>query len=138
MKELRYVIFFIASIVSLASCGVSTHYVGKSYAPTSTVDIYMEWRDIPVDYEVMGYAEGTPDGLSTVENAQIKLEELARMKGADAIVFEGIETRYSNPVLETTEKTEKNIDGGYTKKITTEEKIQQTATLKVTFIKFKK
>ncbi len=122
----------------LTSCIVSSQYVGKSYAPTSQVDIFMAWNDVPYQYEVMGYADATPEGLSSIADAQKKVEKMALAKGADAIVFDGIDTSYGNPKLETTEKTEKNVDGSYTKKITTEEKVDIFKTLKVTFIKYRK
>ncbi|MDD4515922.1 hypothetical protein [Massilibacteroides sp.] len=138
MKKLK-LLFCITTIVSLfSSCGVSTQYIGKSYSPTSNVDVFMIWEDVPGDYEVMGYVDATPIGLSGIEDAQKKVEEVARIKGADAIVFEGIQESYSNPTLETTEKREKNADGGYTKTTQTTETVQKISTLKVTFIKYRR
>lgn len=136
MKQLAFLlcVFFIG----LTSCMVSSQYVGKSYAPTTSVDLFMTWDDVPYNYEVMGYADATPGGLSSIEDAQKKVEKLAQTKGADAIVFDGIDTRYGQPTLETTEKTEKNIDGSYTKKVVTEENVHIFKTLKVTFIKYKR
>lgn len=135
---MKRVVGFCFTLVFLTSCIVSSQYVGKSYAPTTLVDIFMTWEDVPRDYEVMGYADATPSGLSSIEHAQKKVEALARQKGADAIVFEGIDTRYGNPTLETTEKTEKNSDGTYTKKITTAENVEIFSILKVTFIKYRR
>lgn len=128
---------YIVVIFLCASCIVSAQYVGKSYAPTNSVDIFMTWQDVPGDYEVMGYADASPGGLASIENAQQKVEELGRKKGADAIVFEGIDTSYGAPTLETKETKEKNLDGSYTKKTTTTENVQTFKTLKVTFIKYK-
>jgi len=98
----------------------------------------MTWQDVPGDYEVMGYADASPDGLASIEDAQKKVEQMARQKGADAIVLEGVERRLTSPpVLETKETHEKNANGGYTKKTTTTENVQMLETLKVTFIKYK-
>lgn len=124
-------------LISLTSC-VSSSYVGKSYMPTTAVELFMNWEDVPMDYEVMGYADATPNTFSSIEAAQKKVEELARKKGADAIVFDGIDTRYGNPTLETTETMEKNIDGSITKKISTQEQRDVFNTLKVTFIKYRR
>lgn len=134
---MKRVAVFCMLLISLTSC-VSSSYVGKSYMPTTVVDLFMTWEDVPRDYEVMGYADATPQTFSSIEAAQKKVEGLARQKGADAIVFEGIDTRYGNPTLETTETAEKNTDGSYSKKITTEEKVPVFNTLKVTFIKYRR
>lgn len=136
MKRLVFLLYI--SFIYLTSCMVSSQYVGKSYAPTASVDLFMTWDDVPYNYEVMGYADATPQGLSSIEDAQKKIEKLAQTKGADAIVFDGIDTRYGKPTIETTGKTEKNLDGTYTTKLVTEENVQIFKTLKVTFIKYKR
>lgn len=43
----------VVAVLAMAGC-VSTDYVGKSYAPTSQVDLYFSEADITLPYEVMG------------------------------------------------------------------------------------
>lgn len=135
MKRIVYILLL---FFALSSCGVTAKYIGKSYAPTNHVELYMIWEDVPRDYEVMGFADATPNTFSSIEVAQKKLEEMALKKGADAIVFDEIEEKYLNPALETIETTEKDIHGVYTTRVKTVETADIFSTLKVTFIKFRK
>lgn len=121
----------------LCSC-VTTKYIGKSYAPTNHVELYMVWEDVLGDYEVMGFADATPNTFSSIEAAQKKIEAMALKKGADAIVFDEIEEEYLNPTLETIETTEKDVHGVYTTRVRTVETADKFSTLKVTFIKFRR
>lgn len=131
-------VFCFISLILFVSCGVQTQYVGKSYTPTLKTDIYMGWNEVVGNYETIGYVDATPSGFNTIEDAQKKIEELAKAKGADAIVFDGVEIGYTPPVLETTEKVEKNTDGGYTKVVTTTNTTEPIKTLKATLIKYKR
>jgi hypothetical protein len=126
-------------LIILTSCGVSTSYVGKTYPPTNEVDLYLDWRDVSPAYEVMGYIDATPSELNPkIEEAQKKIEQLAREKGADGIVIEGIEERtVTNPTSSTKEEATKNANGGYTKTSTTTINEGRARVLKATFIKYK-
>lgn len=134
---MKYIVVICALLVGLTSC-VSAQYIGKSYMPTTSVDLFMTWEDVPGDYEIMGYVDATPNPLASMEDAQKKVERLACEKGADAIVFEGIDTRFGNTTYETTEKVDKNLDGSITKKTSTSKQREVFNTLKVTLIKYRR
>jgi len=78
-------------VVCLTAC-VNTDYVGETYAPTSTVDVYYSMDDVDRGHNVMGKITATAmDGW----DSQAMVDELkaqAMAKGADAIVIEGVHT----------------------------------------------
>ncbi len=123
--------------VLFTACGTTVNYLGKSYAPTSQLDLYFDRIDILRDYEIMGRAEVSIDIYTpTLQRAQEGLEKYAREKGADAIIFESIHVT-TPPSLVTTENRKKNEDGSYTVVSTTSTKDDQTKIVKATFIKYK-
>ena len=68
-------------------------YVGRSYAPTSEVDIYLSFDDIKGSYEVMGLLTASAGAFVSTEKMQEKILEKAREKGADAVVILGLDRR---------------------------------------------
>ena len=72
--------------------GVTTEYVGESYAPTSNVAIYFDENDIQRAHHTMGEIQAeAPEALS-FEQMEQKLVQDAMAKGADAIVVGEMET----------------------------------------------
>lgn len=133
----RYIVMILCSLL-LTACGVSLSYVGKSYAPVDTIDLWFDWRDVPFDYETMGYADASPGVFGSIENAQAAIERRAREAGADAVVFEGVRRDVSEPTYKTTEKSEKGVDGSVTRTSTTTKEQNVSHTLMATFIKYKR
>ncbi|WOJ98493.1 hypothetical protein R0137_07955 [Congregibacter brevis] len=84
--------FFVAmSLLLLAAC-VNTDYTGKSYPPTTSVDVYYSVGDVKRDFEVMGLITAT--ALEGWDSDQM-IEELrtqAMAKGADGLVIQGVHT----------------------------------------------
>lgn len=120
---MKNVLIVLAVSVVLTSC-VSTDYVGKTYAPTSNVDIYVSEADIKQEYEVMGeiLAESDDMMFTSGEKMQEKIVEKAKEKGADGIIFNSLEkkttgeettnsseTKYSKDEVKSTEKTETSV-----------------------------
>ena len=68
-------------------------YVGKSFEPTTNVDLYFSKEDIQKEYTVMGHAIGS--GTSDSNDIQKALIEEAKEKGADAVLI----TEIGNPRL---------------------------------------
>jgi hypothetical protein len=66
------------------------NYVGRSFEPTTDVDVYLSTEEIEREYVVIGHAIGT--GQTFVSNDKIgsKLIEKARSIGADAILITGV------------------------------------------------
>jgi len=83
----------------LSAC-VSTDYVGQSYTPTESIDVFYSMDDVERPHTVMGKITATAvdgwDSQSMVE----ELKNQALAKGADALVIEGVHTVAWRPVLE--------------------------------------
>ena len=86
----------------------------------------------------MGHIMEGPRFFGTREKEQGVIEEKAREKGADAVVFEGIGRTASEPTYTTTEHIEKNDDGTSTRTATTKRDVTTSYELKATFLKYRK
>lgn len=82
--------FFLLSalliVFSLTGC-VSVDYIGETYPPTKNVQIFMEKKQIPWKYQLIGKAIATAPDDFTCGDIQEKLQEKARAVGADAILI---------------------------------------------------
>ena len=79
-------------LVTLLAIGcANVNYIGKSFEPTTNVDLYFSKEDIEKEYTVMGHAVG--DGTSDSNEIQKALIEAAKEKGADAVLITGIDNQ---------------------------------------------
>jgi uncharacterized protein YbjQ (UPF0145 family) len=72
----------------LVSCsGPAIHYLGDSYQPTASVEIYYDAKEVQKEYKVIGRM--TNDKFMEYDPEIIKEEMLKKAKsvGADAIIF---------------------------------------------------
>ena len=76
------------AILLIIGCA-SVNYVGKSYSPTTSVDVYYSKEEIEKEYTVLGHAVGSGSIVSN-ESIKNKLISEAKNKGADAILITGI------------------------------------------------
>ena len=96
-------------VVLLAGC-TSVDYVGKTYAPTSNVDVYMSTDDVRRPYEVMGEARAQVDTIpfsKPGQQLQDKLVAEARAKGADGIILGQLQNRTVGSTSNTTGQAER-------------------------------
>lgn len=84
MKKTKSFQLLTAALLLITACSPS--YLGKSYAPTQNVDIYMDQADIKKSYTIMGNTE-TEVMLKSTERTQQDLIALAKAKGADGIIL---------------------------------------------------
>ena len=76
--------------VTLFAIGcANVNYVGKSFEPTTNIDLYFSKEDIEKEYTVMGHAIGS--GTYDSNAIQKALIEEAKEKGADAVLITGID-----------------------------------------------
>ena len=76
--------------VTLFAVGCATvNYVGESFEPTTTVDVYFSKESIEKEYTVIGHAIGS-SSFGSNDTIQKKLIEEAKRKGADAVLITGI------------------------------------------------
>lgn len=110
-------------------------YFGKSYAPTQKVDEYYDVNDIEKKYEVMGKTE-LGQGFRSLEKVQRKITDLAKLKGADAVVFNMEEETISNSQSNTGSVNHKKKDRSTFNSSTVTTDIKQKKVY-ATFIKYK-
>ena len=79
---------FILVILFAVGCA-SVNYVGESFDPTTTVDLYFSTESIDKEYTIMGHALGSSFFRSN-DTIQKELLEEAKRKGADAVLITGI------------------------------------------------
>ena len=84
-----------AALVFLLTACAHVDYVGRSYPPTSKVDLFFDERDVRVEYEVMGQVIATANDMVSAEKLQSKIMKKAGEKGADAVVISGLD-RYKS------------------------------------------
>lgn len=66
-------------------------YVGRTYTPTSKVDLFFDEREVEAPYDVMGQVIARANDLISAEKLQAKIMQKAQDKGADAVVITGME-----------------------------------------------
>ena len=95
----------VVTLAVLCSACVNTDYVGKTYAPTTSVDVYYSMSDVKRSYEVMGKIKAEAmEGWDS--NAMIaELQKQAQAKGADAIVVEDVHTQVTGSTTTTSGNT---------------------------------
>ncbi len=77
--------------VLFASGCATVDYVGDTYAPTDRVDMYFAAQDIHRPYKVMGQMTLGEDAFTSAESMQADLKKEAMARGADAILFSGMQ-----------------------------------------------
>jgi hypothetical protein len=78
------------------SCGPAVEYAGRSYAPTSHVDIYFHTTDVIRNYEIIGKADGKAWLLTDYDKIRKSIVKEAGKKGADGVIFTGIHDELVN------------------------------------------
>ena len=79
---------FVLATLFVVGCA-TVDYVGESFEPTTTVDLYFSKESIETGYTVIGHAMGSSVFYSN-DTIQKELIEEAKRKGADAVLITGI------------------------------------------------
>lgn len=96
----------------LAACS-SPKYFGKTYSPTSNVDVYLAKEDVKKNYTTMGTTD-IGKGFGSLETAQQKVIALGKAKGADGVIMNLTEEVVSTSQTGTgvvTQSKKKNVIG---------------------------
>lgn len=75
-----------AAVCALSGC-VSVDYMGKSYAPTTHVDVYYSMDEVKRPHEVMGKASANADDGVRSQKILDELVKDAMNRGADGIII---------------------------------------------------
>ena len=127
----------LAAMLALAGC-VTTDYVGKSYAPTSQVDLYFSDADVEKPYEAMGEVRVEADKNFFVKSKKMqdKLLKLAREKGADGVIVAPMAIRSTGSTETTTGEIKPGRKNAQTSSTTTTT-AQEVKELRGLLIKYK-
>lgn len=122
---------------------VSVDYVGKSYPPTASVELFMTPDDVKRPYEVIGEARAQVEALpftSPADQLQQKLLAEAQSRGANAVILGSITSRQVSSTSTTTgqattkKKSDKKKNTQYADTTTTN--VQEVNELRGTLIRY--
>ncbi len=138
-SSIRKLSFIALAVLLTVSC-TKIDYVGKSYSPTTEVDIYFSLDDVKGSYEVMGHLTATAGTFVSSEKMQEEILKKAQEKGADAVVILGLDHYVTNSGSSWTETTDTKDTKSGTKTTTTGSASDNTEEMKeitARFIKYK-
>ncbi|HEX7077739.1 MAG TPA: hypothetical protein VF363_04910 [Candidatus Eisenbacteria bacterium] len=101
----------VALAALLVSACAHLDYIGRTYPPTTRVDLFFSESDVRADYEVMGRVVAHANDIVSAEKLQQKIIEKAQAKGADAVVIEGLERYKSGETTTYSEDSKKKRHG---------------------------
>ncbi len=115
MFKKNFILSSVFILLTLLAIGcASVEYVGKSFDPTTSVDMYFAEKDIEKDYTVIGHAIGIGEFGASTEKIQKELIEEAKRKGADAVLITGLGQERFN-VGDSNSTDEKQINASFIK-----------------------
>jgi hypothetical protein len=107
MKQVYTACFF---SFLFASCAVRINYLGSTSAPTDNVDVYVDASAIKKPYTIIGkgYPNYTGYGrmMTSTDKLQQKVVEVARKKGADAVLFQDYHVQHEGTNIYSISKTD--------------------------------
>ena len=105
-------VFILVTLLAIACASVN--YVGKSFDPTTSVDVYFSKEEIKKEYTVIGHAISSGTWGASNDKIKNKLLEEAKLKGADAILITGLGKTHV-PVGESSSTEETQINASFLK-----------------------
>lgn len=119
----------------LFSCAQS-NYVGKTYPPTTNVDLFLEEQSITRQYELMGHIIVDGSDIISAEKLQEKMVEEAKNKGADAVLILGLEEILTESATTTSGTSSKDEKGDKRYQERTYTSTSKQKILKADFLKY--
>ena len=86
MKNSALIFLIGVLCIALVTSCAKPAYLGKSYAPTQNVDVYLDAADVRTRYTTMGTATYDQD-FRSLEGMQQKVIEVGRARGADGVIM---------------------------------------------------
>lgn len=83
-KSILFQFIGIVTLMFAVSC--APKYFGKTYAPTTQVDVFLDAADVKKGYTVMGTAD-VGQGFSSMDAMQQKVINLGKQRGADGVIM---------------------------------------------------
>lgn len=132
---MKYVLILCVLLACFVGC-TQIDYIGDEYPPTSHVDLYFDEADIHFDYIVMGEVIASANDLVSAEKMQEKIKKKAMEKGADGIIFTGMERYVSGESTNYHEETKDTKKGTKTSGSSTTSQSEKKE-IRARFIKYK-
>ena len=79
--------FILFCLVLLSCSGPTIHYLGESYGPSASVEVYYDAKEVKKEYKVMGRMTNDKFMEYDIELIKKKMIEKAKLVGADAVIF---------------------------------------------------
>ena len=127
-------------ILLFSGCGPTVQYVGRSYTPTTNVDLFFSPNDVKKEYEVMGKIDGKAFPFTDFQKIQDKVIEEAKKRGADGVIISGMGEEVINTSKNTTTTSsgeQKDQSWNATTSTVTTTNNQTVKVLRADFIKYK-
>ena len=124
----------------ITACAPTVQYIGRTYPPTTHVDIFFSMGDVKKEYEVMGKIDGKGYEFTDFQKIQDRIVQEAEKKGADAVVISDMNEQTVNVSKNsTTTSSGQATDNGYnsTTATVTTTNGQTIKTLHAEFLKYK-
>lgn len=78
----------LALLLFISACAPKVNFIGNQHAPTQSVDLFFDAKDIEKEYKVMGFMQNEGrEFANDPEKIKAALIEEAKRRGADAILF---------------------------------------------------
>ena len=113
MKHIFIKMIIILSLSFFIIQCAQVNYVGKTYTPTSEIDIYYSDHEIEKEYTTIGHATGSGGFMVSNEKIQEKLIQKARAVGADGVIIKEVEK--TKVVVDDSTEEERHIKATFIK-----------------------
>ncbi len=117
----------------LCSCGTSINYLGTTYPSTKNIDVFVSGSSVKKPFEIIGkgYVRNLV-GQPSIDKIQKKTIEKAKVKGADAVLFEDYY------VVDNTTSITTNIDSaGKSSRVTASATPTMSPNFTIKFLRYK-
>jgi hypothetical protein len=109
--KIRSALILILVVSAFMSGCAKTSYVGKTYAPTDNVDLFLDETSVTRPYEVMGQVSIDGESLVSTDKLQQKMLEEAKARGANAVLIEDYKEIYTDSSTSTNASTSTDKKG---------------------------
>ena len=112
MKTLIKMLIILSLSIFIIQCA-QVNYVGKTFPPTSDIDVYYSEHEIEKEFTTIGHAMGSGGFLVSNEKIQDELVKKARSVGADGVIITEVDK--SKVVVDDSTQEERHIKATFIK-----------------------
>ncbi len=109
MKKIYMALF--SSLVFHAACSTRVNYLGSTYSPTRQIDVYVHEPSINMQYEIIGKGYLSGYSFNHLKKLQKKSIEVAKAKGANAVLIQDQYIPKPGGSIQTTSKVDSVVKG---------------------------